>query len=341
MTEPIHEQGPYKMRTIGRLTGYSPELLRAWERRHGLLQPLRGPGGHRLYTDDDLRVLLRVRHLINEGRSIGEIARFGREELLVQVQNSETTKVAPVPAPVYVGENGLDHPPVESEQWVEAVVAGALEMNTAKISSVLDNAFATTSPEHVISGLLLPAARQIGDLWMAGKCSVASEHLASGLFVHRLRKMVEAAEPIRSEWNPVIVACFPDEYHQLGALIAAYWLCRNGLRVNYLGAALPFDDLKSTWAIVQPSAVLLSVTRPAVYDMHRRDFRKLLASMPKGMPMYVGGQGAPSKDKAVEQAGARVFTPGCPISEVIPQVIENVRERELRSPQVGRFARTL
>jgi DNA-binding transcriptional MerR regulator/methylmalonyl-CoA mutase cobalamin-binding subunit len=333
MTEPIREQGPYKMRTIGRLTGYSPELLRAWERRHGLLEPLRGSGGHRLYTEDDLQVLLRVRDLINEGRSIGEIARFGRQGLLEEARKSNAVTETVVPATVYVGENGLDHPPPESEQWVETVVRGALEINTAKITGVLDNAFARTSPEHVISGLLLPAARQIGELWSKGKCSAASEHLATGLFVHRLRKMVEAAEPVRSEWNPVIVACFPDEYHQLGALIASYWLCRNGLRVNYLGAALPFEDLKSTWSVLEPSAVVLSVTRAAVYDMHRRDFRKLLATVPSGMPLYVGGQGAPSADEAVERAGARVFAPGTPFSGVIPVVVSDVHRRGRRSNQ--------
>jgi DNA-binding transcriptional MerR regulator len=310
------EKGPFKMRTIARLTEFSPELLRAWERRHGLLQPLRGPGGHRLYTEDDLAVLRRVRRLISEGRSIGEIAGFGREALL---QNA-------APAPVDVGGT-LEPPSNELQRGLSAIVGAAMKMDSAAINGVLDEAFASTSSDHVISGLMLPAAKEIGDLWMAGRCSVAIEHLASGIFVHRLRKMVETAEPANSDWRPVIVACFPDEYHQLGALIAAYWLGRNGLRVSFLGAALPFDDLRSAWQVLEPSATLLSVTRRAVYDLHRLSFRKLLGEIPSNMPLFVGGQGAPTEDPGAERMGVRIFPAGQRSADVMAEVVNEIRER--------------
>ena len=321
----VSEKGPFKMRTIARLTKFSPELLRAWERRHGLLHPLRGPGGHRLYSEEDLAVLLRVRSLISEGRSIGEIATFGREALLdapearAQVQSVE-------PSPIYVGAD-LEAPSNELERGSQTIVEAAMSMDGAVINRVLDDAFASTSPEHVIAGLILPVSREIGDRWMAGRCSVASEHLASGIFVHRLRKMVETAEPANSEWRPVIVACFPDEYHQLGALISAYWLCRNGLRVTFFGAALPFDDLRSTWQVLEPSATLLSVTRRAVYDLHRLSFRKLVAEIPSGMPLFVGGQGAPAEDPGAERMGARIFPVGQDSTQVMAAVVDAIRER--------------
>ena len=58
----------FKMRTVTRRTGFSPALLRAWERRHGLLEPRRTEGGHRLYTEADLQVLLGVKSLLDEGK---------------------------------------------------------------------------------------------------------------------------------------------------------------------------------------------------------------------------------------------------------------------------------
>ncbi len=72
----------HKIRTVSERTGFPPGLLRAWERRYGLLEPARLEGGHRLYSDEDLRVLLRVRELLDQGRSIGELAAMGREALL-------------------------------------------------------------------------------------------------------------------------------------------------------------------------------------------------------------------------------------------------------------------
>jgi PAS domain S-box-containing protein len=72
----------FKIGTIAERTGFSTHVLRAWERRHGLLEPVRSDSGQRLYTEDDLAVLLRVRALKDEGRRIGEIARMGRSALL-------------------------------------------------------------------------------------------------------------------------------------------------------------------------------------------------------------------------------------------------------------------
>jgi len=331
MTEAETEKGPFKMRTITRLTEFSPELLRAWERRHGLLRPMRGSGGHRMYTDEDLAVLLRVKTLIAEGRSIGEIAASGRESILEGSREVGPPPPPIEPAPIYVGED-FNAPSSELERGARMIVDGALKMDPGPINQALDDAFARTSPEHVISGLILPVSREIGDYWMAGRCSVASEHLASGIFVHRLRKMVETAEPANSEWRPVIVACFPDEYHQLGALISAYWLCRNGIRVTFLGAALPFDDLRSTWQVLEPSATLLSVTRRAVYDLHRLSFRKLLAEMPKGMPLFIGGQGVPTEDPGAERLGARIFPSGRHFSEVLNEVVTEIREKGRKTP---------
>ncbi len=321
------------MRTIARLTEFSPEVLRAWERRHGLLQPLRGAGGHRLYTEDDLAVLRRVKNLMSEGRSIGEIAGLGREFLLDAPRGARPpVQGAALPS---IGVGGDVAISTELERGSQTIVGAALAMDSAAINRALDDAFANTSPEHVVSGLILPAAKEIGDLWIAGRCSVASEHLASGIFVHRLRRMVETAEPSHSEWRPVVVACFPDEYHQLGALIAAYWLCRNGLRVTFLGAALPLDDLRSAWQVLEPSATLLSVTRRAVYDLHRLSFRKLLGELPSGMPLFIGGQGAPTDDPGAERMGVRIFPVGQHFGDVIAEVVNEIRDHGRKA--IGRY----
>jgi DNA-binding transcriptional MerR regulator len=75
-------RGHHKIATVSRLTGFSPELLRAWEQRHQLLNPSRGPGGQRLYSDEDVALLQGVRAMLDRGRSIGEIASVSRRQLL-------------------------------------------------------------------------------------------------------------------------------------------------------------------------------------------------------------------------------------------------------------------
>src|SRR3954447_5970243 len=54
----------FRIGELSKRTGVSPELLRAWERRYGLLDPTRSSGGLRLYDAADLeRVRLMQQHL--------------------------------------------------------------------------------------------------------------------------------------------------------------------------------------------------------------------------------------------------------------------------------------
>jgi DNA-binding transcriptional MerR regulator len=106
-------RGHLKMATVCRLTGFRPELLRAWETRHQLLAPSRGTGGQRLYSDEDLALLLGVRALVAQGRSIGEIATLGRRHL-IELARAKTPgdatalagEAAPADAPTWAARAG-------------------------------------------------------------------------------------------------------------------------------------------------------------------------------------------------------------------------------------------
>lgn len=318
----ISEQGPYKMRTIARLTDFSPALLRAWERRHDLLHPMRGPGGHRLYTDDDLRVLLRVKDLIAQGRAIGEIARLGRESLLREGAARAREILRPSePAPLETPRPELQG---ELERWRDTIVQAAVVLDSSVINRALDESFARVAAETVIFEVIQPCARRIGDLWEAGKCTVASEHLASGMFVHRLRRLVEVGEP-GGGGRPVLVACFPDEYHQLGALMVSYLLTRHGLRVSFLGAALPFEDLEGGCDVLQPTAVLLSVTRPEIFRLHRRRLCGTLRELGRVTPCFLGGRGAPKSDPVIEALGGKLITDDVNSDDIVGGLVRSIR----------------
>jgi DNA-binding transcriptional MerR regulator len=65
---------------LSKRVGVSPELLRAWERRYGLLRPARSAGGLRLYSPADVeRVALMQRHLA-EGLAAAEAAALAVRE---------------------------------------------------------------------------------------------------------------------------------------------------------------------------------------------------------------------------------------------------------------------
>jgi MerR HTH family regulatory protein/GAF domain len=110
------KRGQHKIATVSRLTGFSPELLRAWENRHQLLVPSRGPGGQRLYSDEDVTILRGVRALLDQGLTIGEIAAGGRRQLVEAARSANggsgpivigpSVGPAPVRSPGWVGDGG-------------------------------------------------------------------------------------------------------------------------------------------------------------------------------------------------------------------------------------------
>lgn len=115
---PCVEAGPFKMRTVSERTGISPALLRAWERRHGLLAPERTRGGHRLYSAEDLQLLARVKGLLDQGMSIGEVARLGRERLLAPAPESEPSSPVGIPSE-------HEHEVLEALPWAVVVTDAA------------------------------------------------------------------------------------------------------------------------------------------------------------------------------------------------------------------------
>lgn len=280
----------YKMGTLASLTGLSPILLRAWERRHDLLLPERTAGGHRLYTEDDLRVLRRVQELLGQGRSIGEVAALGRTALIAAGGSTAAPRT-----PASDGAPGLR----------DDLVQAATDIDAGRAERALDDTFAALSPERALIDVVEPAMAEVGERWAQGRCSVAGEHLVSGLTAARVQRLFDAASALSPTGPPAICACFPDEQHVIGALAVAYWHARRGQRVTWLGAALPFEDLERACERLGPALVCLSVTRSALLEAHAPGLIAL-ARRRRAVRFHVGGAASAEADGPLASAGVVV-----------------------------------
>jgi len=328
---PSEVRGLYKMRTIARLTGFSPALLRAWERRHSLLEPARGTGGHRLYTASDLAVLQSVRTMIDAGRSIGEIAVLGRGALLsragdvaahhgAQLTSSGVAQEAGGAAAVDFSSAAVRIAPAIADplaRLAAEVADGAAALDGAAIGRALDEAFAAHSAEVAVQHVIEPAAAEIGRRWLDGTCSVAGEHLASAIFVRRLLKLFDAGR-ITSPAAPLaIAACLPNERHEVGALVIAFHLHRAGVRVTYLGADLPVEDIERAVDLLRPRAALLSVSRIENMTPSLSPLCRVIERRGRETRFVVGGAGVSQEAAAaIEGAGGVVWRRDRSLSEL-------------------------
>lgn len=272
----------YKIKTIAALTGFNPTLLRAWERRYNLLLPIRTPTGHRLYTGEDLQVLRRVRTLLDQGRSIGEIVAHGRPSLIQHGLPGRASAPSPPLAEV------ASAPLPELQRLSQQLISDALELNDEAIQRHLDEAFGSVSPVRVVEQVIAPAAREIGRLWSLGMASVASEHLLTSNLQRRLQRLIQVEEH-RPARHHAVCCGFPEEFHELGTHILTYYLLQFGVRVIHLGAAMPFDELSRVIQQRQPDFVLASVTRAEVLEEHLPDFLALVDKHQGQVRFVLGG----------------------------------------------------
>lgn len=69
------QEGLYPIRHVCAETGINDVTLRAWERRYGLIRPMRTPKGHRLYSADDIARIKRILELLDQGIPVSQVHR--------------------------------------------------------------------------------------------------------------------------------------------------------------------------------------------------------------------------------------------------------------------------
>jgi MerR family transcriptional regulator, light-induced transcriptional regulator len=273
----------YRMHRFSKLTGLSPHVIRAWERRYGLVNPVRGSNRYRLYTDDDVGLFRYLKFQVDHGMSIGELAEIGLERLQEQAQR------------VFV-ETHREPPP--SERLVSELTQALQENDRAIFERKLNGALAVIPFEEALHRFLLPLQERVGQLWHDGILGVGQEHFASN---HVKQKIFSAINQFRtSDQGPIVVtACPGNEWHEIAAMTAAY-LCRaRGCRVHYLGANLPIPELATYCDRIRPACVLLSVTVMGSSDEAHKLAQEIAERILPLSPVGVGGQSV--------QAHAEIF----------------------------------
>jgi DNA-binding transcriptional MerR regulator len=79
-TQTAAEQGLYRIGEVSRLTDLKPFVLRYWETEFPMLEPVKSASGHRLYRQQDVDMVLRIKRLLyDEGFTIAGARRHLRE----------------------------------------------------------------------------------------------------------------------------------------------------------------------------------------------------------------------------------------------------------------------
>lgn len=252
--------GPHRIGEFARRVGVSPELLRAWEQRYGLLRPVRSPAGYRLYNEQDAERVASMRRALDEGLSAAEAARA----VLVPAESSA----------------GL------LEATSARLMAAIERYDEEAVHAVLDESLAAFGLEPVLGDLILPCLSQIGLDWEENNRGISQEHFASSLIRGRLLSLARLWG--RGGGPLALLACAPGEEHDISLIAFGLLLRSHGWRIVFLGANTPIATLAQTAKTTRPTITVLTSFDPAFLEAEATALRRLARTI----PIVLSGPGA-------------------------------------------------
>lgn len=230
----------YSIKDLEQLSGIKAHTLRIWEQRYNLLLPKRTDTNIRFYDDADLKLILNVALLNDNGYKISKIAGMSGVEMREEV--------------IKLTEKTLTH-----DDQINALTICMVEMDEERFDKVLSTNILKIGFEQTMLNIIYPFMSKIGVLWQTGAINPAQEHFISNLIRQKLIVAIDAQ--IYKGGGKKFLLYLPDgEHHEISILFAAYLIKLKGHKVIYLGQSTPDDDLDSVYNLHQPEYLMTVIT---------------------------------------------------------------------------------
>jgi len=288
-------EGQFPIRTVSSLTGVNAITLRAWERRYGLIKPIRTPKGHRLYTQNDIDLIQQVLELLDKGISIGQVKGY------LEGKSEESA-----------GETSDDPWSNYQRRMLNAIV----RFDTTALDQTYNDALSLYPIDLVTKRMILPLLKTLGIRWEEHEGSVAEEHFFGAYLRNKLGARFH--HHVAQNGPVLVAACLPGEHHEIGLMLFCLSALNKGYRLVYLGADTPFAELTSPVIRSNADAVLLSGSVDPDMSHLGQGLAALVESV--DVPVFVGGKCATRHTDVIEAAGAT------PLGTDISQGLRKINE---------------
>jgi len=235
-------ESKYSIKDLERISGIKAHTLRIWEQRYDLLQPNRTETNIRYYTNADLKRIINVSLLNNNGYKISSIAKLDDNKLIKEV------------------ENFFNSYRKESDQ-IESLVLSMIDVNEQQFENTINKSIEHFGFQNTMENIVFPFFKQLGDMWQVGIISAAQEHYISNLIRQKLIVGIDKFVSTTSELAKKYLFFLPEgELHEIGLLYTHYLTKAKGHKCYYLGQSVPFDDLKSITEGINPNFLVCIFT---------------------------------------------------------------------------------
>jgi MerR family transcriptional regulator, light-induced transcriptional regulator len=293
------DPGLLSIGALSRATSIPVQTLRTWERRYQSPQPARKPSGHRLYPASLVGRLRKVAQLLDRGHRPAEILALDSAGLdallsLSGVGANTSARVARPPLASAPATAGGDGPAFgELLQAVE-------RFDRQGLMDILRASWIRLGPLQFLQQCAAGMMVEVGTAWRSGRLGIRHEHFATACLASFLRE-VRAPFDHQARGPRVIAAMLPGDAHEGGLLMASVILAVRGCRLVYLGVDMPVEQIATAAREGEVQAVALSISATFPPRQAGKAVANLRAALPRRMPLWVGGAGAPRPPKGVER----------------------------------------
>lgn len=246
----LSDDPKYTIKAVTTQTGIRAVTIRAWENRYGLLKPQRSENRYRLYSERDVAILRWVKSQVDQGISISNVVR----ELKSLLARGEFPEVLPS-----ITTRTRTYQPVPPDKLARQLFDALVKHDETQANDILRQANAMFDLTSVCMDVIGGSLFLVGDAWHKGDMRITDEHFASRFLQGKLLNLLQAY-PNRRGAPLILMACAPEETHEIGCLMMAVLLRHDGYRVEYLGPDLPLDDIVDYARQEHPAMICMSAT---------------------------------------------------------------------------------
>jgi len=231
----------FSIRDIENLSGIRAHTLRVWEQRYGIIKPSRKQSRHRLYGIEDLKRILRISHLYNQGFKISRIAEMTDEDICRLTAEGQSKG--------------------KFDIFINQLIEASIDFDEELFRRALEAVLFRQGFENTIIQVVYPFLNKIGMLWLTGNIIPSQEHFASNIIRNKI--LIETS---RLDWKPVrpniryVLFCPPEEFHEIPLLFIQYCLKKRGISSSLLGVNTTFSELNDFLSTTRVTHLFVHLT---------------------------------------------------------------------------------
>lgn len=286
----------FTIKDLETLSGIKAHTIRVWEQRYKFLKPNRTCTNIRYYCNSELKTILNISLLNKYGFKISHIDKMSEQELNDKIIS-------------------LSAQEAQQERIVNELIAHMIDLDIDIFEQKLDHYILLKGIDKAINHIIFPFLQRIGILWLTNHVHPAQEHLVMNCIRQKLIVGIEGVVTHRQGGKTVLLFLPEGEHHELGLLYVSYLMKTRGVKVFYLGADMPVEDIAFACQSKKPDYLYTHLTCIAGNFSFEKFLLQIAGGAP-GIPFVVSGQMVKDQMKTT--------LPGVSVKHCMNEVLEFV-----------------